>query len=119
VELALQIIGFEQDAMALIQEYDWPGNQTQFKRVLRHLATITTTSYIRIEDVEAVLKQERSYMTGYPTVAGECNINLNRTLEDITSDIICRVLIECGNNQSAAAKRLGISRTTLWRYLKR
>ena len=47
------------------------------------------------------------------------SLNLNRTLEEINLDILCRVLAEEGGNQSAAAKRLGISRTTLWRMLQK
>ena len=116
VELAKQIIGFEPDAMMLMQEYDWPNNQTQFRRVLEQLAAITVTPYIRTEDVKMLLSQERSSMSTY-TAAGRCEFNLNRTLEDITKDIIEQVLKETDGNQSAAAKRLGISRTTLWRYL--
>ena len=46
------------------------------------------------------------------------SFNLNRTLDEINQDIIHAVLEETGGNQSAAAKRLGISRTTLWRLLK-
>jgi propionate catabolism operon transcriptional regulator len=31
---------------------------------------------------------------------------------------VARVLKECGGNRSAAARRLGIDRKTLWRKLK-
>ncbi len=46
------------------------------------------------------------------------SLNLNQTLDDIESDIIRIVLEEENNNQSNAAKRLGINRSTLWRKLK-
>lgn len=45
-------------------------------------------------------------------------LNLNRTLDEISQDVALRVVEETGGNQTAAAKRLGISRTTLWRLLQ-
>lgn len=44
-------------------------------------------------------------------------LNLNRTLDEISQDVALRVVAEMGGNQTAA-KRLGISRTTLWRLLQ-
>lgn len=35
-----------------------------------------------------------------------------------SADLIRRVLDECDNSRSAAARRLGISRATLWRRLR-
>ena len=46
-------------------------------------------------------------------------LDLGRTLEEINQDVALRVLEETGGNQTAAAKRLGISRTTFWRLLKK
>ena len=45
--------------------------------------------------------------------------NCCSTLEEINQDIALRVIQETGGNQTAAAKRLGISRTTLWRLVKK
>ena len=45
-------------------------------------------------------------------------LNLNRTLDEISQDVARRVVEESGGNQTVAAKRLGISRTTLWRLLQ-
>ena len=45
-------------------------------------------------------------------------LDLKRPLDEINQDIIHAVLEETKGNQTAAAKRLGISRTTLWRLLK-
>lgn len=42
-----------------------------------------------------------------------------RTLEEITLDAVHQTVDACGGNQTMAAKQLGISRSTLWRYLSR
>ena len=44
-------------------------------------------------------------------------IDYNRPLGEMTREIVKVVLSQCGGNQTLAAKRLGIGRTTLWRYL--
>ena len=46
-------------------------------------------------------------------------LNLDQSLDKISQDIVQHVLTLCDGNQTAAAKRLGISRTTLWRYTNR
>ncbi len=122
VELARQIIGFETEAMDLLQAYDWPNNYTQFKRVINELAVITDTPYISFDHVKATLDKEKAADTPGSASSGssrQTGFDTSQTLDEITCEIIERVLQEHGGNQSAAAKHLGISRTTLWRYLNR
>lgn len=104
ISMVNQIIGFEPDAMALLQQFDWPYNYTQFKRILSELALVTTTPYITAEHVAQVLKKESEPAVS-ASRAGVTSINLNRTLDEITHDVIRQVLAENGGNQSAAAKR--------------
>ena len=40
-------------------------------------------------------------------------LDLSRTLNEISQDVALRLVEETGGNHTAAAKRLGISRTTL------
>jgi Response regulator containing CheY-like receiver, AAA-type ATPase, and DNA-binding domains len=120
VELGKQLIGFEPRAMELLQLYSWPQNHTQFKRLLNELATLTTTPYITSNSVIELLDKERKSAANlYAMAGGESAMDLNRSLDDITKDIILLVVSQQNGNQSAAAKQLGISRTTLWRYLNR
>ena len=120
--LGKQLTGFSPDAMDLLREYDWPQNYTQFKRVINELAAITNAPYIQKRDTETVLTKEKAIFRrssgGYHR-APDPNINLNRPLDEITRDIINRVVAASGGNQTTAARQLGISRTTLWRYLNR
>lgn len=122
VELARQIIGFEPEAMTLLQSYDWPCNHTQFKRVVSELAVITSAPYISVSDVRTLLDKERassSWNGEQEKEPRQAGLDINRSLDEITCDIIEQVLSNHNGNQSAAAKQLGISRTTLWRYLNR
>lgn len=117
--LGKQLVGFEPRALEQLRNYYWPNNFTQFKKVLLELATITNTPYIRSNDVAEVLAQERTLhrpkTIGHSPETGWSG----KTLEEITVEVVFQALDNCNGNQTLAAKQLGISRSTLWRYLSR
>lgn len=128
ISMTNQIIGIEPDAIELLRSYSWPYNYAQFKRILYELALVTTTPYIQAKHVAELLNKEKNPVPNNPlpptaVEAGKANttshvLDLSQPLSKITKDIIHLVLEDCGGNQSAAAKRLGIGRSTLWRYIK-
>ena len=92
------------------------------RRVADELAVITSTPYISARDVRSLLEKERassSTGSGQAEETRHTGLDINRTLDEITCDLIGQVLSQNNGNQSAAAKQLGISRTTLWRYMNR
>lgn len=118
-ELANQIMGVDPSALALLRHFSWPHNYTQFRRVIRELAVNAGGSFITSEEVRRVLRKEAHFSTFSPY--GEdtaAPLDLNRTLNEIDRDVARRVVRELGGNQTAASKRLGISRTTLWRLMQ-
>jgi transcriptional regulator with PAS, ATPase and Fis domain len=119
-DLPRQILGAEPDAMVLLQEFQWPHNYTQFRRVMGDLAVTAKGQIITTEDVRVLLNRERHVGAVRPDAENSAApLDLNRPLEEIQQDIARRVLEETGGNQTAAAKRLGIGRTTLWRLLQK
>lgn len=116
MELGKQIIGFDPQAIALLLQYEWPNNYTQFKQVLHELAVLTDASYIRRSTVMNTLAKQRRMYRKALTFAEIGNFQ-PQTLEEITHQAIQQTIEALDGNQTAAAKQLGISRTTLWRYL--
>ncbi len=117
-DLPKEVLRIDRQAMALLTEYSWPGNYVQFKRLLLQLCVISRDHTIRATDVRSLLALERPV---YPDAggAGESHgIDLERPLAQIERDIVELVIQKNGGNQSAAARQLGISRTTLWRMTK-
>ena len=113
--LGKQIVGFDPDAMALMQKFPWPHNLDQFQRIIKELVVTTKTPYITLASTEYVLKQESPVSA---TANPFSLFDLNQTLDDINYQIIHMVLQEENMNKERTAKRLGISRSTLWRILK-
>lgn len=131
--LGRQVVGLSEEAIRLVKDYDYPCNSTQFKRILKKAVLETSTAYISGETIKTILKEESmlfpadhpSHTMPHPhTQDNDTNkpvfaLNLDQSLDKISQDIVQHVLTLCDGNQTAAAKRLGISRTTLWRYINR
>lgn len=118
LELGKQIIGFEPEAMELMKKFPWPQNLNQLQRILRELAVLTKDSYITQKATAEHLMGE-SFSPSPPLLeTNDFPLDLHRSLDDINYDIIRMVLSEESMSKEKAAKRLGISRSTLWRILK-
>ena len=115
-ELSKHISGFEPNALKILCDYDWPDNFLQLKRVLSDVVIHTTGNYIQVDCVKEILARE---MTQYAMTAPvKSTIDCNQPLQDIIKNVVLSTLQDCGGNQTKAAQKLGISRTTMWRYLK-
>lgn len=117
LELGKQISGFEPRAIEMLRHYDWPNNYTQFKHILRNLAVLTDSNYIRSSVVAELLAKERSLHRNAAPVAAA--VNTDYTLEEIIGEVVQQTVTANNGNRAAAARQLGISRTTLWRYLNK
>ena len=77
---------------------------------------LTTDSlWITAKNIRRILASERR--TAPP--ADGTKIDLKQPLSGIIYDAVTQVLAEENMNQARAARRLGISRTTLWRMMRR
>lgn len=106
-------------AMSLLLHYSWPRNYDQLIRVVNKVATLAGDGPITQEIVEDALTTEMNFIRGETSQTGNKLLDLSKPLDAINSDIIQIVLEQNHGNQSLAAKSLGISRTTLWRIIKR
>lgn len=111
-----EIIGFEADALQTILDFPWKENLDQFKRVLKELVITARGSYITQDETRAVLRKESPSVP--ILLPGTAAVKINQPLSDINYDIACMIIEEEDGNQAKAAKRLDISRSTLWRMLK-
>lgn len=103
------------ETMRLLMAYDWPGNVRELRNCLEYAFNVVEgTAYSITPDL---------------LPANIVSGNSGRQTEDLSyydehmrlteRELLLRAMRVCGNNQSEAAKRLGLNRTTLWRMLKK
>lgn len=118
-QLGKQISSLAPAALDLLMEFPWPLNHVQFQRVLKEIIMLSSAPHVSARTVEQVLGKEAKFIIERPGEGGGemAQFDLSRSLNQITREIVMLVLKEHDGNQSAAAKQLGIGRTTMWRYL--
>ncbi len=114
-EYGKQVIGFEDDAIDILKNYRWTLNLEQLRRVLTQLVSGCDDYYITAAELRSALEATQPIDLGSSRLLP---IDLSQPLDRIEQDIIRHILAEEGMNQSAAAKRLGIGRSTIWRKLQ-
>ncbi len=117
------------DAMALLGAYPWPGNVRELSNVLERAVILCSTETITPVDLPTELGIERRGPTSEPpgtsnpTPPDEARASDDANLERATIAFqrghIARVLDAVDGNREAAAKLMGLSPATLYRYLQK
>ena len=113
IEFSKQVIGFDTEAIELLKNFQWQLNLDQLQKIVKQLVSLACGYYISAKAVREVLADTVN-QTGYPA---KLPFDLTKSLDEIEKSIINYVICEENQNQSKAAKRLGISRSTMWRKL--
>jgi len=110
--------GFTPRAMELMGRYAWPGNVRELKNIVERAMVLSKSAVIDID----MLPREivgLQYDGGEPRNEPQADTSHKKTLGDLERAHIMDVLRAEGNNRTAAARVLGISRSTLQDKLKK
>lgn len=100
-------LGFDNAALKALTCYNWPGNIRELQNTIERLVAFCRTGTIGAGHIEAVLEKWDSPQPFLLSFHGE-------EMEEILA-----ALKQAKGNQTAAAKLLGIDRSTLWRKMRR
>ena len=96
--------------------YDWPGNVRELRNVLERSLMLSEGESLKLTLPALTASAQAWSITSTFPLAG-------LTLHDVTDEVIeslCKeALRRVGGNRRSAARILGISRDSLYRYLKR
>ncbi|MCK6553552.1 sigma-54 dependent transcriptional regulator [Candidatus Binatia bacterium] len=107
------------DAMVHLWEYDWPGNVRELENLIERMVVLSDDGAIRVESLPPNI---RSFISDKkiprPTLTDE-GIDLNQAVEEFEYRLIDEALRRTKGNKQAAARLLGLKRTTLVAKLRR
>ena len=105
-ELGRDVRGFDREAQKRLKAYPWPGNIRELKGTVKRAVLLAKDDWITSGDIN--LPDKSGQTEGYA-------LNDERT----ERESIRKALEATGNDRKAAARLLGISRSTLYLKLKR
>ena len=106
---------FTESAIDRLAELEWNGNIRELRNVLSRLSLSRPGSLIDEAAVEAVVGHS---CTERPPREGSINHGLKSDLHEIQRAHVLTAYAETGNNISKTARRLGVSRNTIYRTLR-
>ena len=109
------VIGIDADAAAKLLAYSWPGNVRELQNCIERAIALARHDHVTVDDLPDRIAQFRP---AHVLVTSDDPADLV-TLEEVERRYILRVLEATAGNRAAAAKLLGLDRTTLWRRLER
>ena len=111
-----QIKKVSPSALRLLLNYDFPGNVRELENIIEHAIILTKGIEIQPRNLPSYLTNKQREPLPRAEISEEKDLAV---LEKVERDLVASALERNGGNTGAAAKELGIHRTTLWRKMKR
>ena len=111
-----QIKKVSPSALRILLNYDFPGNVRELENIIEHAIILTKGIEIQPRNLPSYLRSKQIEPPARAKISEEQDLAV---LERVERDLIASALERNGGSTAAAAKELGIHRSTLWRKMKR
>lgn len=112
--LSKKIDSVNDAAAEILRNYNWPGNIRELENVIERAIILSKGTTITLEDLPEFLRQPRPKEDSAEDHNG---LKLKDALKSPERDLITKALDSVAWNRNAAAKTLGINRTTLYKKM--
>ncbi|WP_373501298.1 sigma-54 interaction domain-containing protein [Desulfococcus sp.] len=105
------------EAMRILMDCAWPGNVRELENAVEHAFVLCSDAEIDVFDLPVEIRQVeyRPFPSPDPAPAGAFRGRRERPTRESLLDL----LRDCGWNKAEAARRMGMSRTAVWKYMKK
>ena len=102
--------GVSPEALALLSEYQFPGNVRELANVIERAVIVSSGKWIELEELPEPIRE---------TVRVKRRRERPRSLAEVEAEYVTEVLASVKGNKTEAARTLGISRKNLYEKLAR
>lgn len=107
-----KILGMTPEAMEKLTAYDWPGNVRELRNAIEYAFVLCASGGIGLHHLPPKIAGPEDAACASPGPSPPPSARDGR-------QELLRVLRETGGNRSEAGRRLGVSRVTIWKRMKK
>ena len=108
-----KILGLTPEAMEKLIAYPWPGNVRELRNTIEYAFVLCNSGGITVSHLPSKIAGSQTDQCPEPTGRPE-DARVRAEREELK-----RVLAETGGNRTETARRLGVSRVTVWKRMKK
>jgi two-component system, NtrC family, response regulator HydG len=109
------IKGLSSSALRTIMDHPWPGNVRELENAIEHAFVLCNRKQILVSDLPIEMREpDRAAVCVDNTTGGRPAARVKLTREGL-----CDLLAACDWNKAEVGRRVGLSRTAIWKYMKK
>jgi len=112
-----QICGMSQPALRMFMDYPWPGNVRELENAIEHAFVLCDRDQIDPLDLPVEIHQADYAAICSPLPGPSAPIPEKRS--KLTKELLLEHLAACDWNKAEVGRRVGLSRTAIWKYMKK
>lgn len=110
-----RVMDTSRDVMRTLMDHHWPGNVRELENAIEHAFVLCRSDRLELKDLPIEIRQtgqtaRKSTLTGKPSKPSKQVIDKKRLLQ---------LLEDCDWNKAEVGRRTGVSRTAIWKYMKK
>ncbi len=114
-----KVTGIEHGALKRLMDYSWKGNVRELENVVEHAVLVTQSEMFTWDDIPVSLKERLSEELKPVTVSPGAMAEMHRYQDESSRKLFREAVNQAHGDVVAAANKLGMSRATLYRKLKK
>lgn len=111
-----KVTGIDKEALEVIAAYSWPGNIRELRNIIERMIVLSSSEKLSLNQVPEDIRSPQTTPHAVASISSSGSTE-GISLAAMEKDAIRQTLVQVRGNKSLAAKKLGISRRTLYRKI--
>ncbi len=112
-----KITGITQAAMRACMDYGWPGNVRELENAVEHAFVLCNRNRVDSSDLPIEIRKP-DFSDVRSVIPADAPPKITRR-KKLSKEALIELLEECDWNKAEVGRRVGVSRTAIWKYMKK
>ena len=118
-KVSAKVQGIDKTALKTFLDYAWPGNIRELANAIEHAFVLCPGRQINLEDLPLEIREMETVFRPVGEETPPYHQRPARPVHSLTREKLIDLLKESHWNKAEVARRVGLSRASIWKYMKK